>query len=52
VRFGQQRRDAMPGGVRARMTMQEQNRWAFAAVSDAERRPGHFDHIEVKSFEH
>jgi len=52
VPLGQERRDLVPGRVRARMAVQQQHRRPLAAMAHPEPRLREIDHLERESFEH
>lgn len=52
VLSGKDRRHAMPGRMRARMAMQEQDRWSGPAMTHAQNRLWELDHFEVETIEH
>ena len=52
VAFSQQRRDAMPGDMRARMAVQEHHGRPRPAVADPEHRLPDVDPLEREAFEH
>ena len=52
VLSGKDRRYAKPGRMRARVTMQEQNRWPGPAMTHTQNRLWELDHFELETIEH